>query len=77
MNSRTWISHLLMIAFNIGCGGLNVFIQEDVNSNQVQFFCWWRLVRLDFSLSKKDESRNATQTPGHRRTMSVVSYLDV
>ena len=41
-----WMSHFLMIAFNIGCGGLNVFIQEDVDSNQAQFFCWWRLVRL-------------------------------
>ena len=31
------MSHFLMIAFNIGCGGLNVFIQEDVDSNQAQF----------------------------------------
>ena len=70
------MSHFLMIAFNIGCGGLNVFIQEDVDSNQAQFFCWWRLVRL--SLGKTTTKRVlTTQKPGHRCTMSVVSYLDV
>lgn len=72
MKTSKYASHIAMMAFNIACGGLNIFLQAQVDSGTLFSIIPTQIFHI---IIAKEITRNAQTTlPRHLRSINVIYH---